>query len=261
MMSANHEAMSLVMGRERYSVDGPGRLDKLLAADVDRKLIVGSHERMQEPLLFLAVENMKMEMIAVLMYHGADPLEICPLRSNLTPFDMCFRHHHAQSRETFHFIATLLNIGIPEQRTGGWMMRNAHVIGVDVNAPLPELVDGEEVLVPQNWQTALMYACHEGYPYCVRYLLHCRKAKVEIKNDLQLDAVYFALHNYPVIELANRDVHRRPLRRLIRHRYRMMFSLLLHAGADASVWFGAFPEASSFYYAMGLEQSNEHRFG
>ena len=173
-------------------------LDALLHASPDINLETVTRGMSDLTLLAMAVRNLNLEMIAILMWHGADPLQPCPEHDNVCPFYLNFNNLHAQNRDRFHFLATLLNNGIPTDSR--YRRRTDHLLGSHINAPLPDLeydpYTGDDVEVPipfSHWKTALMYACERGDAYCTRYLLQRRGADVHIKNAEGHDALYFAL--------------------------------------------------------------------
>jgi len=183
--------------------NSPAALDELLREHNGHNINLQTlfvREGYQETLLMYAVDHCKPEVIAVLMYHDADPLQTCPQLSDLCAFEMNFsRNFHARNRPFFHFIATLLNHGLIKESRG--MYQGDHLMGANVNAPLPDIEPNAHDLIQENprpphWQTALMYACDQGYPFCVRYLLRICNADVNIQNDDRLDAMDFALLSF-----------------------------------------------------------------
>jgi hypothetical protein len=127
-----------------------------------------------------AVFSMRLEDIAILLYYGADPLQECPSRDNLSAFDFGFTHCHAQNRDRFHFIMAMLNPGTMTASRG--MYREDYTIGKNPNTPLHTLdIDGNEV-IRKDCETPLTFAIVNNLPYCVRWLCVGRRADVDVPN-------------------------------------------------------------------------------
>lgn len=219
--------------------NSPAALDELLQEHNGRSINLQTlfvREDYQETLLMYAVDHCKPEIIAVLMYHSADPLQTCPQLSDLCAFEMNFsRNLHARNRPFFHFIATLLNHGLITESMG--INHRDHLMGANVNAPLPDIdLDVESFLQenpsPPHWKTALMYACDRGYPFCVRYLLRICNADVNIQNDDGLDAMDFALLSFDRnarVAQGNETFHHER-REMAIYNYSLLFMELHRAG-------------------------------
>ena len=247
---AKDRAFHLVSGHERsLCEDGPRELDGMLASFPEWR--TWRYGACANSLLFIAVQHLRLEMIAVLMYHGADPIEPCT-PTNLSPIDIEFNHRHRQERERFHFLAALLNNGrLHENAQHRWGVPDGHLFGLDVDAPLPDFnprTDREEVF--HVWRTPLMYACMQGYPYCVRHLLLRRHAQVEILADGGITALFYAISSYPAARLADREQYPVAWRRIVRRNYRMIFSLLIREGAHLGHRHFGHPEAEEVFEAM-----------
>jgi hypothetical protein len=90
-----------------------------------------------------AVTEAHIEAIAVLLYHGADPLQQYPQRGNVCALDDASVHYHNRERDptNFHLIATLLNSSIfktdPAKKKGYMITGGSdEPFGIDPNAPI-----------------------------------------------------------------------------------------------------------------------------
>ena len=142
------------------------------------------------------VHDQKFEFMAILLFYGADPNKVCPLRENFTAFDGCW---HAPNRNKYKFLATLLNNGrIPYPRPFGGFMPNDHLLGKDPNAPLTAFnTDTREEEIPPNYDTALTFAVKGKLPFCVRWLVHGRRADVSVKNGDGFAPLEVAMQCFP----------------------------------------------------------------
>ncbi len=59
-----------------------------------------------------AVASQRFEIIAILLYYGADPQQRCPWRENQNAFNGAFNHYLARYVSRFYFLMTLLNNGL-----------------------------------------------------------------------------------------------------------------------------------------------------
>jgi hypothetical protein len=208
-----------------------------------------------------AVHDQKMEMMAILLFYGADPNKVCPLRSNLTAFDDCWAHRHAQNRDRFYFLATLLNNGrIPYPRPFGTMVHNDHLVGQDPDAPLPVFNrDTREEEISPEYDTALTFAVKQNLPFCVRWLVRGRGADVSVKNGNGFAPLEVAMQYFP-------KPPRTPYDRWTDHknyelnleRWKEMAFTLTLADTRSKVanennlkhWKRQYPDASMFYDGM-----------
>jgi hypothetical protein len=212
-----------------------------------------------------AVQNQKMEFIAILLFYDADPNKACPLRSNFTAFDDCWAHRHAQNRDRFYFLATLLNNGRnPYPRPFGSMMHNDHLVGQDPDAPL--LVFNRETRqeeIPAEYDTALTFAVKHNLPFCVRWLVDGRGADISVKNGNGLAPLEVAMQCLP-------EPPRTPSDSWIIHenyevnlgRWKEMVITLERADTRSVIvnennlkrWKRQYPEAFRFFYGIMLSR-------
>jgi hypothetical protein len=146
-----------------------------------------------------AVRKRQFEIVAILLYHGADAHQPCPQRNDLTAFDGMFSHYHAQNRHLFYLMATLLNNNdVPPER--GMMYRNDHLFGSDPNALLLE-VSPSEGIESATHDTPLTMAVSLYLPYTIRYLVERRGARIDLQNGLGLRPMDVAI----MMQLQNRN--------------------------------------------------------
>ena len=180
-----------------------------------------------------AVSKGLWEIVAILLFYGADPRQTCPQHRNYNAFDYLLNFRPYRDYGIYYFGATLLNtttnnnistssLSLPV-RTANYL---AHAypqdqnepLGANVNALMPDMdprtiqfihhpQDAETIL-----QTALMYAADNVYPYCTRWLLRVRRAKVNVSSLVRhhhhrLDAMYFALQQFPATTVATADTY------------------------------------------------------
>jgi hypothetical protein len=175
--------------------------DRLLAASQLHAVINGWVRNKEGCHTWLTdfVHDQKFEFMAILLFYGADPNKVCPQRHNGTAFIDCWIHHHAQDRDRFHFLATLLNNGrIRHSISFVDMMHNQHLVGQDPDAQLSVLnrETGTEV-IPDNYDTALTFAVKRNLPFCVRWLVHGRGADVSVKNGNGFAPFEVAMQYFP----------------------------------------------------------------
>ena len=236
-VSGEEEAWELLMRRDDLK-----SFDDLLArrSSLTRKINV-----LENKTLLMAAVQMPYayELVAILLYHGADPLQRRNGASDWSAFDMLFSlPPPIEDTVGFHFLATLLNNGISPEGSGGARERmDRHLFGSHVDAPLRDFdpnyyVEHDLTEIPDPWQTALMYACEQGYPYCARYLIEKRGYNVHIKNNEGLDAMCFAMSSFERNVLSGPD--ERGLygpnmdRDIALAVYQHLFKILLDAGAN-----------------------------
>ena len=197
---------------------------------------VGSMEQ-ENTLLRMAVSSYYPEAIAILMYYGADPLQKGRRSDALSPFDTAFSHHHAQNRDRFHFLVTLLNDGITEEnRANHYIKTNDFLLGKEVDAPLKTLDDDGNEIVPSQWQTALTYAVANNFPYCIRWLLMGRGANVNTPDGYCLTPILHAMEKYEKNRVSSQD------------EWYQGVTYLLLAGADCWSGYGRYPRAFQFLH-------------
>ena len=207
---------------------------------------VGSMEQ-ENTLLRMAVSYYYPEAIAILMYYGADPLQKGQRSDALSAFDTAFSHHHAQNRDRFHFLVTLLNDGITsENRANHYMIRNDYLLGKEVDAPLKTLDDNGNEIVPKLWQTALTYAVANNYPYCIRWLLMGRGADVNKPDGYDLTPILHAMQKYEENRVSSQDDW-----------YQGVTYLIL-AGADCWSGYKRYPRAFQFLHDNPPLRDIEH---
>ncbi len=188
-------------------------LDALLAEyENTRELSIALHsyrrsEEMRHTWLTEAVGSQEMEIIAILLYYGADPHQKCPWRDDQNAFNGAYSHYCQRYISRFYFIMTLLNDGSDKQDDlRGYGGPNAHLIGLNPNAPLPDNVEGTEI-VPSKWDTALTFAVQHKLLFCVRWLILGRGADVRVKNGEGFAPLEVALRCYPKRPKAPYDGH------------------------------------------------------
>jgi hypothetical protein len=155
-------------------------------------------KEMRHTWLTEAVTSQSCEIIAILLYYGADPQQRCPGRENQNAFDGGFLHYLPRYTTIFYFIMTLLNNGLVEgDNIHGYVRPNAHLIGLNPNAPLPDCSREGAEFIPPNWDTALTYAVQNKLPFCVRWLILGRGADVRVKNGEGFAPLEVALRCFP----------------------------------------------------------------
>lgn len=185
----------------------PEILERVLATHGNRneaKEVVrnewAQNESFRHTWLTRAVSALDFEIIAILMSYGADPFKVCTGRQDLCAFDDIISHYHARHRPQFHFLATLLNVGVPSSR--GYMIRDDHLFGRDPNAFLPTLVGEDEVVLPDA-DTPLTFAVKNNLPYCIRWLIYGRRANVNVPNVCGITPLETTLQCFPKRPLPN----------------------------------------------------------
>jgi hypothetical protein len=134
--------------------------------------------------LTIAVRKMQFEMVAILLYHGADAHQPCPVNCNMTAFDIMFSHRHAQNRDIFYLMATLLNNkDVPPEREMRYP--NDHLFGSDPNALLLEVSPSDGIEYATN-DTPLTLAVSLYLPYTIRYIVERRGARIDLPNGIGL---------------------------------------------------------------------------
>ena len=119
-------------------------------------------------------------------------------RHNGCAFESAWQHYHAQNRPLFYMLATMLNSSRLEGRPFGVMQRDDHCLGQNVDAPLPDLYEHAEVILP-NYDTALTYAVRHNLPYCTRWLIVGRGARIDVANGDGLVPFEVAMKAFPVL--------------------------------------------------------------
>ena len=233
-----------------------------------------------------AVSNGLWEIVAILLFYGADPHQNCPQHRHYNAFDYLLNFRPYRDYGMYYFGATLLNtttntttqstpsLSLP-LRTANYL---AHMypqdrnepLGANVNALMPDMdpttiqfiydhpQDAETIL-----QTALMYAADNVYPYCTRWLLRGRKAKVNVSalvrhhhDHHRLDAMYFALQRFPATTLAaDKNYYDQSL-----FNWWLMVHELLHFKANPFKWQETFPWACAAIqeYVETVQMTPQH---
>jgi hypothetical protein len=137
-------------------------------------------------MLYIAAENGLCEMVAFLLYCGANPLQKHPKHNNMTPLDQVLKMSNSTFKKTdqTHFIRTLLDVTINVNRPLGSFLYPE----MDSRDASEKILN--EVDIP-DWQrrvfynllqhtTPLYYAVSRSMAYSVRYLLEMRGANPNI---------------------------------------------------------------------------------
>ena len=172
------------------------QLDELLIQQPRALLAEALHsfatgEDQKNTWLTNAVRKRQFEIVAILLYHGADAHQPCPQRNNLTAFDGMFSHYHAQNRHLFYLMATLLNNNdVPPEREMRYP--NDHLFGSDPNAMLLKVSPSDGIESATN-DTPLTMAVSLELPYTIRYLVERRGARIDLPNGLGLRPIDVAM--------------------------------------------------------------------
>ncbi len=148
---------------------------------------------------------MHFEFVAILLYHGSDAHQPCPLRSNMTAFggNYSMHHdHHSQERDKFYLMATLLNSDnndVPPGRPEWFSLK-----GSDPNARLQKVSTEGKEYATNNTQLTLAVSLY--LPYTIRYLVECSGADIHLQNALGLRPIDITLH------LRERNADKAPLK-------------------------------------------------
>jgi hypothetical protein len=137
---------------------------------------------------------MHFEFVAILLSHGADAHQPCPLRQNMTAFGGNYSiHHHSQERDKFYLMATLLNRDNNDISPEPPMSyQNGHLYGSDPNARLQKVsTEGNE---SNTDDTQLTLAVSLYLPYTIRYLVERSGADIHLLNALGLRPIDIAMH-------------------------------------------------------------------
>ena len=178
-----HHTIETLLSRS-YASDTQERLDNLLKAQPPARLAKAMRswatgEENKNTWLTNAVHSRNFEIVAILLYHGADAHQPCPRRDGLTAFDGAFTHYHAQRRPWFYLMATLLNNkDVPPDRAR--LFKDDHLMGADPDTLLLDVsAQGEE---SEGSNTPLTMAIREGLPYTVRYLVERRNCDIRVRD-------------------------------------------------------------------------------
>jgi hypothetical protein len=170
------------------------QLDELLAShiranmsrDAVRSWAYGSQGR--NTWLTHAVRNADVELVALLMYYGADPLQRCYARSGLSALDDAVDQiEKAKNTQRAYLVITLLHsAAIPS--LGGVFSHadNDNLTGADF--------DG--FLGPDSYETPLTFAVRRKWLYAVRQLIERCGAKAHIKNGIGLTPIDIHMNVY-----------------------------------------------------------------
>ncbi len=116
-----------------------------------------------------------------------------PLRQNLTPLDGMTAHYHAQDRDLFYLMATLLNNNdVPPDSEPPMSYRNDHLFGSDPNARLQKVSTEGKEYATNNTQLTLAVSLY--LPYTIRYLVERRGTNIDLPNALGLRPIDIAMH-------------------------------------------------------------------
>ena len=225
-------------------------LDKLLFSLRETQkmnLLRGWRPEHVEESTFLtdAVASKKPEIVAILLFHGADPEQICPQRGSFCAFDEAFTFQSSEAipsrrNNFFNIMCTLLNTFSGRRSRAERMYVDDYLHGFDVNAFSIVDFDGEK--------TVLMQCVCANMPFCVRWLIRNRNANVHVKKNRanNKNAIFFCMEAYSekLRFLQNYQESEYEQRHFIN--WWLIARELIDHGADAMEWSQVFPEAWNF---------------
>ena len=142
---------------------------------VNRLMPEDDFNRVAHTLLYTAVFQGRSEIVALLLWYGADPLQTAVIYRGknaqyaTNAMEVCVVHLHAQPTSGV-FLLRLLDSRPVDGAKGEDLVNQ---IGRDVDAPLVLLTHGGEERLTVN---ALEWACQNQMVHCVRWLLYRRNA-------------------------------------------------------------------------------------
>ena len=201
--------------------------------------------------LTYAVSEGLWELVAILLFHGADPLQTCPRNRNYTAFNYLVKWRPYRDYGLYYFGATLLNKEGRAAEYLGLMFPQDHVqpFGADVNALMPDMdpVTAHFLLSGTHIKTALMHAADNVYPFCTRWLIRGRRARVNLCLDNSKNAMYFAMKRFPGCMAT--DSHSPDYMMKLWMYWWLLVDELMRFNANPSRWRKKFPEAWTFIRA------------
>ena len=227
----------------------PWDLDKLLfSLEPTQKmnLLRGWRPGHFEESTFLtdAVASRKLEIVAILLFHGADPEQICPRRDSFCAFDEALAHKIdeqpiSRQNNLFNILCTLLNTWYGKRPRAQEMYPKDYLYGFDVNAFSIVQFDGDK--------TVLMYCVRNNMPFCVRWLIRNRNANVHVKNKVnKKNAIFFSMQAYTEkLQILQKYQHSEYEQRHFINWWLIARELIDH-GANAMEWSKEFPDAWNF---------------
>lgn len=153
---------------------------------------IKAKNRSDESLLYAAVIARNTDIIALLLYLGADPNEIHPCKDGQTPIDRLYTYVSSDitihNREICHLQMCLL-----DERINANEPLAKYLLDRNINTQNYPVQYGDSYLILSN-KTPLMSAAQNRNYYAVKYLLHKRGAVVTPEiTDLGTTAIIFAL--------------------------------------------------------------------
>ena len=148
----------------------------------------------ESTFLTVAVASAKQEIVAILLFHGADPEQICPQRGSFCAFDEAFIFQISEaipSRQNnfFNIMCTLLNTLHGRRSRAERTYVDDYLHGFDVDAFSIVEFDGK--------RTVLMDSVCATMPFCVRSLIRNCNANVHVKNRANTkNAMFFSMEAY-----------------------------------------------------------------
>ena len=129
-----------------------------------------------------AVASAKQEIVAILLFHGADPEQICPQRGSFCAFDEAFIFQISEaipSRQNnfFNIMCTLLNTLHGRRSRAERTYVDDYLHGFDVDAFSIVEFDGK--------RTVLMDSVCASMPFCIRWLICNSNANVHVTGQIQ----------------------------------------------------------------------------
>jgi len=161
-----------------------------------------------------AVASSEWEIIAVLLFHGADPFRLFLKEpGNVScAFNAIDIHYHGRHRDRFHLMAALLNKRLSEHEYPSPVLDHKQY-GRDVDAGVMRVLDShrDRPGLGEDWMTPLMLVSSleygEYFPFCARWLVERKAADVHKENDKGHDAMYFALKSFGMLRPEDKVLH------------------------------------------------------
>ena len=126
-----------------------------------------------------AVASGKQEIVAILLFHGADPEQICPQRGSFCAFDEAFAFELSEPfpptrNNLFNIMCTLLNTLHGRRAKAQQRYADDYLRGFDVDAFSIIAFDGK--------RTVMMHCVCANMPFSVRWLIRNRNANIQEKG-------------------------------------------------------------------------------
>ena len=141
-----------------------------------------------------AVASRKQEIVAILLFHGADPEQICPRRGSACAFDEALAYELDEPfppmrNNLFYILCTLLNTLHGRRARAQRRYADDYLRCFDVDALSVVGFDGKI--------TVLMHCVCANMPFCVSWLICNRNANVHVKNRAnKKNAIFFSMQAY-----------------------------------------------------------------